>query len=81
MDEFYFVLRTSCDGAYLEKLTKEELLRRLDDEDYYGPSLPDPFVLGINKNIDLTEHTGFTLIKGHEVRAVAKEKVVKHDIE
>ena len=78
--ETYFVIHTSCDGAYLKEMDRETLLDNLDNE-AWGEDLQAFSKEGGKIRADLTADTGFLIIKGMAVKPKAVEKIVKHEVD
>jgi hypothetical protein len=78
-EEMYFVLTTSCDGASLEKISKEELEKRLNDEDYYCRDDQSDWMDDV-RHVDLMSDAIKIIIKGEIVVPKAKEVVTKFEV-
>ena len=79
MAEWYFVVSSDADGIRMDKIDKQELLKRFNaqgDDRYYGeetPTVP-------TGRIDLEEESNFFIIKGDFVDLKPKEVVQEWEI-
>lgn len=72
MAEQYFVIRTDCNGAYLEVMTKKKLLAQ-----YEGGMKPHDLSSGY---ADLCAGSGFTIIRGEIVIPKPVQTVTEWEI-
>lgn len=79
-EEFYYVIRTGCNGASMERMTKKQLLKSLADKDW-GDEGTATHVFDQRGCVDLTAHTGLTIVKGTIVTPRPKQVVETYEVD
>lgn len=79
-EEKYYVLTSDPDDSYLREYTKEQLLKRIAQEQEYYKEPPE-YMEALDEPWNVREYEGCVIIKGTIVTPKPKEVVTTFEIE